>query len=94
MARRAAEYRTQTATVSQIAAVAALEGPQDLLAERCGTSGDDLVSADALLEAGCAGVPGSAFGAPGHLRLSFATDTTALDEGCRVIVDTLDGISA
>jgi aspartate aminotransferase len=98
---------TQTATVSQIAAVAALEGAQDLLAERCETyrrrrdaglailkqsphldtvepdgafylfprlaSGDDLASANALLEAGCASVPGSAFGAPGHLRLSFAT---------------------
>ena len=57
-------------------------------------AGDDLAAADALLEAGCATVPGSAFGAPGHLRLSFATDLAALEEGCRIIVATLDGISA
>ncbi|WP_328690948.1 pyridoxal phosphate-dependent aminotransferase [Streptomyces caniferus] len=119
---------TQTATVSQIAAAAALEGPQGILAERCGTyrrrrdaalailrqsrhldtvepdgafyllprlaSGEDLAAADALLEAGCATVPGSAFGAPGHLRLSFATDLATLEEGCRIIVATLDGIPA
>jgi aspartate aminotransferase len=34
---------------------------------------DDLVLAEKLLEAGVAVVPGSAFGSPGHLRLSFAT---------------------
>lgn len=119
---------TQTATVSQIAAVAALEGPQELLAERCETyrqrrdaalailrqsrhldtlepdgafyllprlaKGDDLTAANSLLEAGCATVPGSAFGAPGHLRLSFATDIAALEEGCRIIVATLNGIPA
>jgi aspartate aminotransferase len=119
---------TQTSTMSQIAAVAALRGPQDLLVQRCETyrrrrdaalailkrsphletvepdgafylfprlaDGDDLAAADALLEAGCATVPGSAFGAPGHLRLSFATDIAALEEGCRIIVATLDGISA
>jgi aspartate aminotransferase len=119
---------TQTSTVSQIAAVAALQGPQDLLAERRETyrrrrdvglailrrsrhldtmepdgafylfprlaTGDDLAAADALLEAGCATVPGSAFGAPGHLRLSFATDLATLEEGCRIIVATLDGLSA
>ncbi|WP_327748099.1 aminotransferase class I/II-fold pyridoxal phosphate-dependent enzyme [Streptomyces europaeiscabiei] len=119
---------TQTSTVSQIAAVSALQGPQDLLAERRETyrrrrdaglailkrsrhldtmepdgafylfprltAGDDHAAADALLEAGCATIPGSAFGAPGHLRLSFATDLAALEEGCRIIVATLDGISA
>ncbi|MEU7435265.1 pyridoxal phosphate-dependent aminotransferase [Streptomyces sioyaensis] len=117
---------TQTATVSQIAAVAALEGSQEVLAERCETyrrrrdaalailrqsrrletvepdgafylfprlaTGDDLAAADILLEAGCATVPGSAFGAPGHLRLSFATDIATLEEGCRIVVATLDGI--
>ncbi|MDQ0960428.1 aspartate aminotransferase [Streptomyces sp. B4I13] len=119
---------TQTATVSQIAAVAALEGPQDFLTERCETyrrrrdaalailkqsrhldvqepdgafylfprlaTDDDPAVADILLEAGCATVPGSAFGAPGHLRLSCATDIATLKEGCRIIVATLDGISA
>lgn len=115
---------TQTATLSQIAAVAALEGPQELLAERCAIyrarrdaglavldtcaaletpvpdgafylfprlrdGGDDIAVADQLLEAGVATVPGSAFGAPGHLRLSFATETETLREGCRRIVAAL-----
>ncbi|MCE5359758.1 pyridoxal phosphate-dependent aminotransferase [Candidatus Igneacidithiobacillus taiwanensis] len=44
---------------------------------------NDLVLAEKLLEAGVAVVPGSAFGSPGHLRLSFATSeenlTRALD---------------
>nr|NDU42782.1 aminotransferase class I/II-fold pyridoxal phosphate-dependent enzyme [Acidithiobacillus ferrianus] len=34
---------------------------------------DDLALTEALLEAGVAVVPGSAFGTPGHIRLSFAT---------------------
>ena len=33
-----------------------------------------------LDEAGVALVPGSAFGAPGHLRLSFAASTSTLDD--------------
>lgn len=116
---------TQTATLSQIAAVAALEGPQGTLAERCAIyrarrdaglatlrrsealdvptpdgafyffprlrhGGDDVALADRLLEAGVATVPGSAFGAPGHLRLSFATDVDTLVEGCRRIVTALE----
>ncbi|WP_221174704.1 pyridoxal phosphate-dependent aminotransferase [Streptomyces sp. ID38640] len=119
---------TQTATVSQIAAVAALEGDQGILAERGETyrrrrdaalailrqsrhldtvepdgafylfprlvTGDDLAAAETLLEAGCATVPGSAFGAPGHLRLSFATDIATLEEGCHIIVATLNGTPA
>ncbi|MEU4359256.1 pyridoxal phosphate-dependent aminotransferase [Streptomyces virginiae] len=123
-----AQNCTQTATVSQIAAVAALEGSQEVLAERCETyrqrrdaalailrqsrhldtvvpdgafylfprldTSDDLAAADTFLEAGCATVPGSAFGAPGHLRLSFATDIATLEEGCRIIVATLEGIPA
>ncbi|MEW9517738.1 hypothetical protein [Streptomyces tubercidicus] len=48
----------------------------------------------AELVRGCATVPGSAFGAPGHLRLSFATDIATLKEGCRTNVATLDGIPA
>jgi aspartate aminotransferase len=119
---------TQTAAVSQLAAVAALEGPQGILAERRAiyhrrrdaalailrqsphldtvapdgafylfprlAAGDDLAVADALLEAGCATVPGSAFGAPGHLRLSFATDITTLEAGCRTVVDILDEVAS
>jgi aspartate aminotransferase len=42
---------------------------------------DDLGFAARLLdEAGVALVPGSAFGAPGHMRLSFATDMSTLDD--------------
>ncbi|MFD5162140.1 aminotransferase class I/II-fold pyridoxal phosphate-dependent enzyme [Streptomyces hawaiiensis] len=119
---------TQTAAVTQLAAVAALEGPQGVLAERRAihhrrrdaalailrqsphldtvapdgafylfprlATGDDLAVADALLEAGCATVPGSAFGAPGHLRLSFATDITALEAGCRTVVHVLDEVAS
>ncbi|MBU2802833.1 pyridoxal phosphate-dependent aminotransferase [Acidithiobacillus caldus] len=44
---------------------------------------DDLELAEALLEAGVALVPGSAFGSPGHLRLSFATS----DENLRLALD-------
>lgn len=115
---------TQTSTLSQIAAVAALEGPQEVLVERCtiyrgrrdaGLAAlaasdaltvpvpngafyllprlhgdrDDVSVANALLEAGVATVPGSAFGAPGHLRLSCATDMASLQEGCRRIVAAL-----
>ncbi|WP_281645512.1 pyridoxal phosphate-dependent aminotransferase [Parendozoicomonas sp. Alg238-R29] len=40
----------------------------------------DVEYAEALLEAGVALVPGSAFGAPGHMRLSFATSMENLDK--------------
>ncbi|MCI9868748.1 pyridoxal phosphate-dependent aminotransferase [Rhizobium skierniewicense] len=115
---------TQTATLSQIGAVAALDGPQDVLKERSAIyrerrdagyaalsaspflnvpvpdgafylfpklvgRDDDVAVAEALLQSGVATVPGSAFGAPGHLRLSFATDKATLEEGCRRIVAAL-----
>ncbi|MEH0547514.1 aminotransferase class I/II-fold pyridoxal phosphate-dependent enzyme [Streptomyces sp. B21-105] len=57
-------------------------------------TGDDLAVADALLEAGCATVPGSAFGAPDHLRLCFATDITTLQAGCRTVVAVLDEVAS
>jgi aspartate aminotransferase len=42
---------------------------------------DDIALAEFLLqEAGVALVPGSAFGAPGNMRLSFATSLNALEE--------------
>jgi len=116
---------TQTSTLSQRAAVAALEGPRDFLAERNAiyrqrrdaalhvlrssnklqvpcpegafyllaqlkTSIDDQALALDLLEAGIATVPGSAFGLPGHLRLSFATDEATLVEGCKRLVSALE----
>ncbi len=40
---------------------------------------NDVDFAEALLEAGVALVPGSAFGCPGHMRLSFATSLENLD---------------
>jgi aspartate aminotransferase len=41
---------------------------------------DDVAMAEAILnEVGVALVPGSAFGAPGHLRLSYATSQSNLD---------------
>jgi aspartate aminotransferase len=46
---------------------------------------DDLELAEYLLEQGVAVVPGSAFGAPGCLRLSFATSMENLAEGLRRI---------
>lgn len=110
-------------SISQVAAQAALEGPQQCVAEmvkafkarhdyvldalnaidgvECiaadGTFyafpsfqgvidqreefADDLALAEYLLiEAGVALVPGSAFGAPGNLRLSFATSMEVLEE--------------
>lgn len=43
---------------------------------------DDQQLGDWLLdELGIAMVPGSSFGAPGHMRLSFAADTDTIDEG-------------
>jgi aspartate aminotransferase len=47
---------------------------------------DDIVLAHWLLEeARCALVPGTAFGAPGYLRMSYATSEEVLDEGLRRI---------
>jgi aspartate aminotransferase len=43
---------------------------------------DDVALCEYLLdEAGCALVPGTAFGAPGHLRMSYAASVETLDEG-------------
>jgi len=42
-------------------------------------------------EAGVAMVPGSAFGAPGHLRLSFATDLDTLREALRRLKNVAKG---
>lgn len=110
-------------SISQAAAVAALNGPQDCIEEmrrafkqrylyirealdgiegvdcpdcdgafyafpsfqdvisRTESIHDDIELATWLLEeAGVATVPGTAFGAPGHLRLSFASSTAQLEE--------------
>lgn len=44
---------------------------------------DTALCARLIDEAHVAAVPGDAFGAPGHLRLSFATSTERLEEGLR-----------
>jgi len=46
---------------------------------------DQALAAYLLKEAGVALVPGSAFGLPGHMRLSFATDMATLEDACRRI---------
>ena len=49
---------------------------------RSGVIADDLDIATFLLEAaGCAAVPGSAFGAPGYMRFSYATSEENIDRG-------------
>ncbi len=54
---------------------------------------DDLDLGAALLdEAHCAVVPGTAFGAPGCLRLSYALSDEAIEEGLERIGSALDGI--
>ena len=123
-------------SVSQAAAVAALSGPQDCVAEMClsfeqrfefihdalneipgvdcpdcdgafyafpsfqgfidrmDTIRDDVELASWLLtEAGVATVPGSAFGAPGHLRLSFASSMAQLEDAINRIKRALNTAS-
>ena len=48
--------------------------------DRLGLENDVSLSAHLLDAAGVAVVPGTAFGAPGHIRLSYATSQSALDE--------------
>lgn len=57
---------------------------QELLSKRAGdrTLTDDIAVAQWLIdEARCALVPGSAFGAPGYLRMSYAASESQLKEG-------------
>jgi aspartate aminotransferase len=54
------------------------------------TVGSDTELAELLLErARCAFVPGSAFCAPGYLRMSYAASQAQLEEGLRRLADTL-----
>ncbi len=58
--------------------------------EACAGVSDDLQFAEHLIErAGVALVPGSAFGLPGHMRLSFATSMELLNDAISRIADTL-----
>ncbi len=114
MAKAQSQSTSNPSSISQAAAVAALEGDQACVAtmrtafhnrhayvldrlntlpgvKTCpadgtfylfpdfsGVSADDVALSEKLLEAGVAVVPGSAFGAPGHIRISFATSMEAL----------------
>jgi aspartate aminotransferase len=56
---------------------------------------DDNAFAEFLInEAGVAVVPGSAFGAPGHMRLSFATATETLKDALARMQRALAGARA
>ncbi|MER6525893.1 aminotransferase class I/II-fold pyridoxal phosphate-dependent enzyme [Streptomyces sp. NPDC001508] len=51
---------------------------------------DDIAVADRLLSAGVVTVPGTSFGAPGHLRLSLAVEEAQLRKGLRLTADVLN----
>ncbi|MFE2499064.1 pyridoxal phosphate-dependent aminotransferase [Streptomyces scopuliridis] len=51
---------------------------------------DDVAVADRLLSAGVVTVPGASFGAPGHLRLSFAIDEEQLRRGLMTMAKILN----
>ena len=139
MANMQGQATAGVSTVGQAAAAAALDGPQDLVAERAAiyrarrdmvvdmlnavpgiachkpegtfyvfpniagclgrTSaggrriGTDEDFATALLEEQhVATVHGAAFGMSPYLRISYATDTAALEQGCRRIAAFVDGL--
>lgn len=73
---------------SQALDVLTPDGAFYLLPRVKGRHDDQQVAMD-LLKAGVATVPGSAFGVPGHLRLSFATDLNTLVTGCQRLVSAL-----
>ena len=53
---------------------------------RAGPGNADLDIAKFLIEdAGVAAVPGSAFGAPGYLRFSYATSEEVIDQGIAAV---------
>jgi aspartate aminotransferase len=54
---------------------------------------DDQAFAEYLLDAGVAVVPGSAFGAPGHMRLSFACSMQVLDVALARIAQALESVT-
>jgi aspartate aminotransferase len=58
-----------------------------------GIADDTQLAAFLLEKARVAVVPGEAFGAPGHLRLSYATGEATITEGLRRIREALAGIS-
>ncbi len=58
--------------------------------DRMGGDADDLrLTTHLLEEARIAGVPGSPFGAPGHIRLSYATSLEAIEKGLERLEEAL-----
>lgn len=56
---------------------------------------DDTALANWLLDKhGVASVPGSAFGSPGYIRLSYATDDASVAGGCGAIAEALSTLAA
>ncbi len=79
-------------SVSQAAAQAALDGDQTVvhemitgILERLGLASDIELTEHLLQAADVVVVPGSAFGAPGYLRLSFACSLESLKEAVKRI---------
>ncbi len=73
-------------SISQAAATAALEGPQDCITQM---RTEYKRRYEYLHDAPVSLVPGTAFGAPGHLRLSFATSMENLQTGIARIKDAI-----
>ena len=60
---------------------------------KTGLLANDEAVCEYLLKAGVAVVPGSAFGAPGFFRLSFAASSETLDIGCERIREAVDALA-
>src|SRR3569623_3068720 len=67
-----------------------LPNVEGLIKRSPGVNNDVELAEHIMNQAGVALVPGSAFGAPGYLRLSFATDKTTLQEALRRINNVLN----
>lgn len=66
-----------------------IEKPQGafyILPKLINSKDDSKFAVDLLEETGVVVVPGSAFGAPGHFRISFSVEQTTLEEACSRIV--------
>jgi aspartate aminotransferase len=84
-------------TISQFASVAALTGPQEFVSEAVGIyrrrrdlaverlKDDQAFVLHLLDRAGVVAVHGSAYGVPGHFRVSIATSEKVIDRACTLI---------
>lgn len=70
-------------------------GVEKLIGKKAGGKvlADDVAVATWMLEsARCAVVPGTAFGAPGHIRMSYATSEAQIEEGLRRIAEAIGSL--